>query len=358
MSVALITGSAGLVGSEAARYFAELGFDVVGIDNDMRAYYFGTSASTEWNRVRLERELTNYIHASVDIRDETAVTRLMAHYGRAIEFIVHTAAQPSHDWAVREPLVDFDVNARATLVLLESARQYCPSAPFIYLSTNKVYGDRPNALPLEELDTRWEIALDHAYADGVAESMPVDMTLHSLFGVSKLAADVMVQEYGRYFSMPTVCFRCGCLTGPNHSGAQLHGFLAYLMHCTVARKRYTIHGYKGKQVRDNLHSHDLIRAFDEFRKAPRCGEVYNLGGSRLSNCSVLEAIRLCEEISEQELDMHYSDTHRTGDHIWWISDVSKFQSHYPQWTISWDLRRTLEEICEAQRLRAYDLQAV
>jgi CDP-paratose 2-epimerase len=351
MSVAIVTGSAGLVGSEAARYFAGLGCDVLGIDNDLRAYFFGREASTAWNRARLEAELKHYTHASIDIRDQTAVNELFARYGRAVALIVHAAAQPSHDWAAKEPLIDFDVNARATLILLEAVRQYCPEAPFIYMSTNKVYGDRPNTLPLQERETRWEITPGHPYAAGIDESMSVDATLHSLFGASKLAADTLVQEYGRYFNMPTVCFRGGCLTGPNHSGAQLHGFLAYLMHCAITGTPYTIFGYGGKQVRDNIHSHDLVRAFDAFRRAPRCGEVYNIGGARFSNCSMLEAIRLCEAITGNEMRVHYSDKNRTGDHIWWISDVGRFQQDYPGWQLTRDLKSTLCEIYQAQKER-------
>lgn len=351
MSIAIVTGSAGLVGSEAIRYFAELGFETVGIDNDMRAYFFGIEASTMWNRNRLATEVPGYSHVAVDIRDEGEINRLFGRYGRAIRLIVHAAAQPSHDWAAREPLVDFDVNARGTLVLLQAARTHCPEAPFIYMSTNKVYGDRPNNLPLIEEETRWEIANDHPFAQGVDETMSVDATLHSLFGVSKLAADLMVQEYGRYFDMPTVCFRGGCLTGPNHSGAQLHGFLAFLMHCALTGKPYTIFGYRGKQVRDNIHAHDLVRAFDEFRKRPRCGEVYNIGGGRFSNCSMLEAIQSCEDITGRVMQCRYCDDHRVGDHQWWISNTAKFQAHYPDWRLSWDLRSTLTEMAVAQRNR-------
>jgi CDP-paratose 2-epimerase len=351
MSVAIITGSAGLVGSESARYFASLGFDIIGVDNDMRAYFFGQEASTDWNRQRLERELPTYTHVPIDIRNQAEVRQLFARYGRHVGLIIHAAAQPSHDWAAKEPLVDFDVNARATLILLEAARHYSPEAPFIYMSTNKVYGDRPNTLPLYELETRWEIEADHSYANGIDETMSVDATLHSLFGASKLAADTMAQEYGRYFDMPTVCFRGGCLTGPNHSGTQLHGFLAYLMNCAVTRKSYTIFGYRGKQVRDNIHSHDLVRAFDEYRKAPRPGEVYNIGGTRSSNCSMLEAIRLCEELSGNEMQVRYNDKHRTGDHVWWITDTTKFQQHYGNWQATHDVTSILTEIRDAQRRR-------
>jgi CDP-paratose 2-epimerase len=351
MSVAVITGSAGLVGSEAARYFAGLGFDVAGIDNDLRAYFFGPEASTDWNRKRLVAEVKSYTHYSLDVRDESGVGQLFARHGRQIGLVVHAAGQPSHHWASLEPLVDFDVNARATLVLLQAARAHCPEAPFIYLSTNKVYGDRPNALSLRELETRWEIAPDHPYAAGVDESMPVDATLHTVLGASKLAADVMVQEYGRYFGLPTVCFRGGCLTGPNHAGAQLHGFLAYLMHSALTRKPYTVFGYGGKQVRDNIHSYDLVRAFDEFRQNPRPGEVYNIGGSRFSHCSLLEAVRHCEEISGEEMHIHFEETPRRGDHLWWVSGVGKFQAHYPNWRLTRDLRSILTEMAGAQRER-------
>ncbi|MDH7568799.1 MAG: NAD-dependent epimerase/dehydratase family protein [Armatimonadota bacterium] len=351
MSVAIITGSCGLVGSEAARYFAGLGMDVVGIDNDLRAYFFGPDASTAWNRTLLQRQLPNYHHVSLDIRDQREVCALFRRYQRSISLIIHTAAQPSHDWAAREPVTDFDVNARATLLLLEAARQHAPDAPFIYMSTNKVYGDRPNSLPLQELETRWELPSDHPYYHGIDESMSIDASLHSLFGASKLAADVLVQEYGRYFGMPTVSFRGGCLTGPAHSGAQLHGFLAYLVHCAVARKPYTIFGYGGKQVRDNIHSHDLVRAFDAYRRAPRPGEVYNMGGSRFSNCSVLEAVRLAEELSGNPMVVHYHEQNRVGDHIWWITSVEKFRQHYPGWTLTYNLRTTVQEICDAQRER-------
>lgn len=352
MSVALITGSAGLVGSEAARYFAGLGMDVVGVDNDLRAQFFGPEASTAWNRAALERSLPRYRHAALDIRDEPAVEELVGGYGASISLIVHAAAQPSHDWAARAPLVDFDVNARGTLVLLEAARRHCPQAPFIYMSTNKVYGDRPNELPLEERETRWELPEDHRWHDGIDETMPVDRCLHSLFGVSKLSADLMVQEYGRYFGLPTVCFRGGCLTGPAHTGTELHGFLAYVMQCAVKRRPYTIYGYRGKQVRDNIHSYDLVRAFDAYRRTPRPGEVYNMGGSRFSNCSMLEAIRLCEEISGHPMEVTYRDENRVGDHIWWISGVQRFRSHFPGWQLTRGLRATLEEMCAAQRERA------
>ena len=344
MSVVLITGSAGLIGSEAVRFFANLGHQVVGLDNDMRRYFFGEEASTRWSRRELQRELDNYAHREADIRDEQAVEAIFREYGTDITLVVHAAAQPSHDWAASEPLTDFTVNANGTLVILECARKFCPDAVFIFLSTNKVYGDTPNHLPLVEDETRWEVDPSHAYYGGIDETMSIDNSKHSLFGVSKAAADLMVQEYGRYFGMKTACFRGGCLTGPNHSGAKLHGFLSYLMRCSVTGDPYTVFGYKGKQVRDNIHSHDLVSAFHHFYRDPRVGEVYNIGGGRFSNCSMLEAIEMCEEISGNKLDWSYSESNRSGDHVWWISDVSKFKSHYPDWELEYDVRDMLEQI--------------
>jgi CDP-paratose 2-epimerase len=349
MSVAVITGSAGLIGSEASSFFADLGFDVIGIDNDMRSQFFGAEASTAWNQVRLEAELgASYRHHNCDIRDSERIYELFKSYGRDIALVIHTAAQPSHDWAARAPLVDFSVNALGTLNLLEATRQFCPDAPFIFTSTNKVYGDTPNRLPLIELDTRWEIDPTHEYWQGIDEQMSTDQTLHSLFGASKVAADVMVQEYGRYFGMKTGCFRGGCLTGPNHSGTQLHGFLAYLMRCTVTGRPYTVFGYQGKQVRDNIHSSDLIACFHEFFKKPRSGEVYNIGGGRHSNASMMESIQLCEEVSGKKLNYVYKDDNRVGDHIWWISDTGKFCRDYPGWTQRYDVKLILQEMFESQ----------
>jgi CDP-paratose 2-epimerase len=348
MSVAVITGSCGLIGSEAARHFARLGLEVIGIDNDMRAEFFGPEASTRWQRESLLRELgPRYRHVEADIRDAEAIHRLFAQHGKAIALVVHTAAQPSHDWAARAPAVDFGVNAAGTLNLLEATRRHAPGAVFLFTSTNKVYGDTPNRLPLVEEETRWEIAADHPYAGGISESMSIDQSLHSLFGASKVAADVLVQEYGRYFGMSTACFRGGCLTGPNHAGTQLHGFLSYLMKCVVTGTPYTVHGYRGKQVRDNIHSADLIAAFDHFFRAPRQGEVYNMGGARFSNCSMLEAIRTCEEVAGRKLKWTYAEANRTGDHVWWISDVSKFSSHYPDWKLTYDVPRICRAIHEA-----------
>jgi CDP-paratose 2-epimerase len=345
MPVAIVTGSGGLIGSETARFLHEKGMDVVGIDNDMRSYFFGPEASTAWNTARLESELPRYTHRNVDVRDETAVQRLFAHYGQEIALVVHTAAQPSHDWAAREPATDFTVNANGTLVMLEAVRQNSPDAVFVFTSTNKVYGDTPNFLPLVEKPLRWEVEASHPYAEhGIDETMSIDSSKHSLFGASKVAADVLTQEYGRYFGLKTGTFRGGCLTGPAHSGAELHGFLAYLVKCILTGRRYTIYGYKGKQVRDNIHSHDLVTAFWEFFRNPRPGEVYNMGGSRHSNCSMLEAIGQASEICGRELDYVLKDQARSGDHIWWISDVRKFQLHYPGWKYEYDMTAILREI--------------
>lgn len=345
MKIAIITGSGGLIGSEAALFFAQQGFHIVGIDNDMRAAFFGKEASTGWNQERLQRLLkTQYCHIKGDIRDQGLINSVFQQYEREISVIIHTAAQPSHDWAVREPQMDFTINANGTLNLLEATRQYAPEAPFIFTSTNKVYGDSPNKLPLIEQATRWEIEEGHRYQSGISEEMSIDQTLHSLFGASKVAADVLVQEYGRYFDMPTVSFRCGCLTGPSHSGAELHGFLAYLMQCTQTGKPYTVYGYWGKQVRDNIHSADLISAFYEFYQSPQAAQVYNLGGGRYSNCSMLEAIQYCEQISSKRLDWRYCNENRVGDHIWWISDNAKFKRDYPNWQQVYAVPQILEDI--------------
>ena len=346
MSIAIVTGSSGLVGSEAATYFASLGMDVIGIDNGMRAQFFGQSASTHWMTEKLKSEVPNFRHYDADIRDFESISRIFAEHKKDIKLIVHTAAQPSHDWAASDPFTDFTVNANGTSVMLEATRQHTPDAVFIFTSTNKVYGDRPNYLPLVELETRWEIDPSHEYANGIPETMPIDGTMHSLFGASKVAADVLVQEYGRYFGMKTACFRGGCLTGPNHSGTQLHGFLAYLMKCAVTGTPYTIFGYKRKQVRDNIHSADLVRAFHEFYKNPRSAEVYNIGGGRYSNCSMLEAITLSEQITGNEFNCKYVDENRRGDHIWWVGDLTRFEEHYPNWSIQHDVPQILKEIFE------------
>ena len=347
MGVIVVTGSAGLVGSETVKAFHAKGLDVVGIDNNLRAHFFGTDASTLATAQVLQSQLPRYRHEGFDIREAAAVEGLFQRYGSSILGVVHTAAQPSHDWAAREPLTDFTVNAVGTLNLLEAARRHCPEAVFIFTSTNKVYGDRPNSLPLVELEKRWELPAEHPYYRGIDESMSVDQTKHSLFGVSKTAADLLVQEYGRYFGMPTACFRGGCLTGPAHAGTELHGFLSYLMKCTVSGRPYRVFGYKGKQVRDNIHSFDLVEAFAAFVRAPRIAEVYNIGWSRHCNCSMLEAVALCEDISGRKLSWEYVEDNRIGDHIWWISDVRKFQEHYPEWNFRYGLREILEEIYAA-----------
>ncbi len=345
MSVAIITGSAGLIGSEAVAYFIEQGMHVVGIDNDLRRTFFGKEASTAWNRERLEnRYRDRYEHLSIDIRDEAAITDLFRKFGKDVSLILHTAAQPSHDWAARDPQMDFTVNANGTLNLLQATREHAPEGVFIFTSTNKVYGDSPNRLPLEEQTKRWEIDPNHTYAAGIREDMSIDQCMHSLFGASKVAADILVQEYGRYFDMRTACFRGGCLTGPGHSGTQLHGFLSYLMKCVMTETRYTVFGYGGKQVRDNIHSNDLVRAFDAFLKNPRSAAVYNIGGGRHSNCSMIEAIEICEEISDKKLDWEYSDQNRAGDHIWWVSDISRFKNDYPDWELEYDVTQILQEI--------------
>ena len=346
MSIAIITGSAGLIGSESVKFFSKLGLDIVGIDNDMRKFFFGEEASTQWNRESLEKEVSNYKHYNVDIRDYAEIESIFQQFGADISLIIHTAAQPSHDWAASDPFSDFTVNANGTLNLLEATRHHCQEAVFIFTSTNKVYGDLPNYLPLVELEKRWEIDSTHKYAQGIAENMSIDQSKHSLFGASKVAADVLVQEYGRYFDMKTASFRGGCLTGPNHSGTQLHGFLAYLMKCGVIGKPYTIFGYKGKQVRDNIHSSDLIAAFYEFYQDPGIAEVYNIGGGRQSNCSMLEAIEMCQEITGKEFNYSYSEQNRSGDHIWYISDLTKFKTQYPNWSLKYNVRQILEEIYE------------
>jgi CDP-paratose 2-epimerase len=351
MKTAIITGSAGLIGSESVRFFADKGFQIVGIDNDMRKVFFGEDASTSWNRDKLKEELRGYEHYDTDIRDKQKIEQLFSKYNGDIELVIHTAAQPSHDWAARDPFTDFTVNANGTLNLLEMTRQYCPDAIFIFTSTNKVYGDLPNRLPLIELETRWEIDNGHKYYDGIDEAMSIDHCKHSLFGASKVAADIMVQEYGKYFGMKTVAFRGGCLTGPAHSGAELHGFLAYVAKCSVQNKKYTIFGYKGKQVRDNIHSNDLIRAFWYFFQKPRVGEAYNIGGSRHSNCSILEAIQMIQELTGNEFKYEVSDLSREGDHLWWISDIRKFKGHYPEWSLKYGNQDIIKEIVEALQER-------
>lgn len=352
ISVAVITGSAGLVGSEAVRHFAGKGLRITGIDNDMRRYFFGPEGSTESVRAELESSVPGYEHYTIDIRDQDAVLRLFRQYGDAISLVVHAAAQPSHDWSAQEPLTDLQINAAGTLVLLEATRQFAPKAAFIFCSTNKVYGDSPNRLPLVEQETRWEVEAAHPFAEhGISEAMSIDASLHSLFGCSKVAADTLVQEYGRNFGLNTVCFRAGCITGPQHAGAPLHGFLAYLVKCCATGKPYQVLGYQGKQVRDNIHCADLVEAFDRYFAAPRPAAVYNIGGSRFSNCSVLEAIELCQQICGRELHWSYENRNRAGDHMWWISDIRKFQADYPGYRLRWKIAPILQQIYESNRER-------
>jgi CDP-paratose 2-epimerase len=344
MSVVVVTGSCGLIGSESVSHFASQGYDIVGVDNDLRSTFFGEECSTAWVREILERRHRRYRHLSLDIRDRQALEQVFAQLGRDISLVIHTAAQPSHDWAARDPHTDFSVNATGTITLLECTRQHCPEAVFVFTSTNKVYGDTPNRLPLVELESRWELDPSHLMYQGIPETMGIDATTHSLFGVSKTSADLLVQEYGRYFGMKTVCFRGGCLTGPNHSGAMLHGFLAYLLRCVATHTPYTIFGYKGKQVRDNIHSADFLNAVDAFFRQPRCGEVYNMGGGRECSCSVIEAIDLCEEVTGRRLTSSYVDRARVGDHIWYITSLDKFRSHYPDWRLQYGLRDLVTEM--------------
>jgi CDP-paratose 2-epimerase len=344
MPVAIVTGSGGLIGSETVKHFVSQGFDVVGLENDMRARFFGPEAATAANTARLVESLDAFRSLDVDVRDRDAVERVFRAHAADLELVVHTAAQPSHDWAARDPHTDFTVNANGTLNLLQATREHKPEATFVFTSTNKVYGDRPNSLPLQDTDMRLELPEDHEYFGGVPTSMSIDHTMHSLFGASKVAADVLVQEYGRYFEMPTVCFRGGCLTGPAHAGAELHGFLSYLMRCTVRGEKYTVFGYKGKQVRDNIHSADVVQAFQLFHESPRPAAVYNLGGGRESNVSVLEAIEKCERIAGRQLDWDLSKHARTGDHRWWISDLSEFKRDYPQFRLRYGIDEVLQEI--------------
>lgn len=352
MSCAIVTGSGGLIGSEAVLFLASKGLEVFGIDNNLRSYFFGPEASTRWRVEELKKTCGNYHHHDIDIRHQDALERLFAEVGARTTIVIHAAAQPSHDWAMREPHTDFAVNAVGTLNVLEAVRKHAPDAAFIFLSTNKVYGDTPNRLPLVEKETRYEISETHPYhLSGIDETMTVDQSMHSIFGASKLAADVMVQEYGRYFGLKTCCFRGGCLTGSGHSGAQLHGFLAYLMKCTITGAKYEVFGYKGKQVRDNIHAHDLVNAIWSFAQAPRPGSVYNIGGGRDANCSMLEAIALCEEVSGKRLDWTYKPENRAGDHIWWISDTTRFKRDYPDWRITYNIRDIIEDIHEKGRVR-------
>lgn len=345
----LVTGSSGLIGSEICTFFGTAGHRIHGIDNNQRAVFLGTQGDTRWNQRRLQETLTNFHHHEMDIRDREAVLRLVGELKPDV--IVHAAAQPSHDRAAAIPFDDFDTNAVGTLNLLEAARQSCPESPFVFLSTNKVYGDAPNDIALVEKETRWDYA-DPAFQEGIPETFTIDQSKHSLFGASKVAADVMVQEYGRYFGLPTCCLRGGCLTGPNHSGVELHGFLSYLVKCNLEGKEYRVFGYKGKQVRDNIHSHDVSRFVFEFVQWPRCGEVYNLGGGRANSCSILEAFSLVESVSGKPQKYSYVEENRVGDHICYYSDLRKAKRHYPKWSVSIPLDRIIEEICQSWERRA------
>lgn len=348
MGIALVTGSSGLIGSEMATFFAAMGHEVHGVDNNMRAEFFGPQGDTRWNQHRLEQELARFSHHELDIRNRGGVAELIKTLRP--DFVVHAAAQPSHDRAAAIPFDDFDVNAVGTLNLLEAVRQHCPQSPFVYMSTNKVYGDAPNLIPLVELETRWEYA-DPAFQEGIPETFTIDQSKHSLFGASKVAADVMVQEYGRYFQMNTCCLRGGCLTGPNHSGVELHGFLSYLIKCNLEGREYTVYGYKAKQVRDNIHAYDVARFAWEFIQAPRHGEVYNLGGGAANSVSMLEAFARVEALSGKKMNYTYSDKNRAGDHICYYSDLRKMKAHYPAWALTKSLDDIFTEIVASWRGR-------
>jgi CDP-paratose 2-epimerase len=352
MPTAIVTGSGGLIGSEATTHFVRAGYDVIGIENDMRARFFGPEASTRPTTERLQAELGSAFRSlELDIRDREGLERIFREQASDLELVIHTAAQPSHDWAARDPQTDFGVNAVGTLNLLDGTRRHAPEATFVFCSTNKVYGDRPNSLPLITQDQRLELPEGHRFFGGIDTSMSIDASTHSLFGVSKAAADLLVQEYGRYFGLPTVCFRGGCLTGPNHAGTRLHGFLSYLMRCTMTGDSYTVYGYGGRQVRDNIHSADLVAAIDAFHRAPQTGAIYNIGGGRASNCSMLEAIAICEELAGRPLNWQLSEESRIGDHRWWISDLEPFCRDYPEWQIHYDVRRILQEIHDSNAER-------
>ena len=345
MSVVIITGSCGLVGSESALYFAEKGFDVVGLDNNARKFFFGKDGDISWLKTRLKK-IKNYTHYNTDIRNLSSLKKIFTRYKKKISLIIHCAAQPSHDWAKNKAFVDFEINAKGTLNLLELTKMYCPNSPFIFMSTNKVYGDNPNKLPLVEKKTRWEIKKNHKFHKGIDESMSIDGCTHSFFGASKSYADLIVQEYGRNIGLKTACFRAGCITGPNHSGAKLHGFLSYLVKVSLRHKKYTLIGYKGKQVRDNIHSFDLVNCFWEFYKKPRQGEIYNTGGGRFSNCSILEAISIVEDLSNIQIKRHILNKNRVGDHIWYISSMRKFKRHFPNWNQKYSTKKIIKELID------------
>ena len=348
--IALITGSAGLIGSQACDFFSEKGYKIIGIDNDMRAYFFGEGSSTKDSLESLKSKISDYDHYNIDIRDYEKLNQIFSKYSSDIDIVIHTAAQPSHDWAANEPLTDFSINATGTMNMLEVTRLNCPNATFIFTSTNKVYGDTPNRLGIQERNTRYEYVMDYGGLGLVDEQMSIDNTKHSVFGASKVAADVMCQEYGKYFGMNVGIFRGGCLTGPNHAGAELHGFLSYLVKCIVNDKPYTIFGYKGKQVRDNIHSWDLVNMFWEFHQNPKQGEVYNAGGGRDNSTSILEAIDTINRIADTNWSNYtISEQNRIGDHIWYISDLKKFRTHYPNWNITIDLEETIKQMVDFEK---------
>ena len=349
MSLAIITGSSGLVGSEAVNFFHDKGFEVIGIDNNLRKLFFGKNGSTSWIKSKLLKRNKNFKNYNIDIRNLNSVTNIFKRYKKKISVIIHCAAQPSHDYGKNFPFLDFNVNATGTLNLLELTKKYCPEAPFIFMSTNKVYGDNPNKLKIFEKKTRWELKKKDKFYKGIKENFSIDNATHSFFGVSKTYADLMVQEYGKNIGLKTVCFRAGCITGPNHSGATLHGFLSYLVKASLKMKKYNLIGYKGKQVRDNLHSHDLVNCFWEFYKKPRYGEIYNIGGGRYSNCSIIEALNHVEEITKINVKKKILKTPRVGDHIWYISDTSKFKKHYPRWKQRYNTKKIIEELIEHQK---------
>ena len=344
MSVALITGSCGLVGSESALFFSEKGFEIVGIDNNSRRFFFGKDGDTGWIKKRLKKSIKKYYHYNIDIRSLNSLEKVFKKYGKKISLIIHSAAQPSHDWAKTRPFIDFDINAKGTLNLLELNKRYCPETPFIFMSTNKVYGDNPNLLPLKEKKSRWEINSNHKYYKGIDESMSIDRCTHSFFGASKAYADLVVQEYGKNIGLKTACFRAGCITGPNHSGAKLHGFLSYLVKASLKKKNYTLIGYKGKQVRDNIHSEDLVECFWEFFKKPKRGVVYNTGGGRYSNCSIIEALNLVEKFANIRIKKKFLKQNRVGDHIWYVSSMKKFKKDFPNWRQKYSTKKIIKQL--------------
>jgi len=344
MKIALITGSCGLVGSESSLFFSKKGFKIIGIDNNYRKFFFGNDGDITWVKKKLKKSLKDYVHFNTDIRNYNNLKKIFKKYAKKIKLVIHAAAQPSHDWAKNKPFIDFDINAKGTLNLLELTKLYAPNAPFLFMSTNKVYGDNPNKLPLLEKKTRWELKKSHKFQNGIDETMSIDNCTHSFFGASKSYADLVVQEYGRNIGLKTACFRAGCITGPNHSGAKLHGFLSYLVKSSLQNKKYSLIGYKGKQVRDNIHSQDLVSCFWEFYKKPGIGEVYNIGGGRYSNCSIIEALNTIEKISKVKIKRKILTQNRIGDHIWYISDMKKFKKRYPKWKQKYSTLKIIKEL--------------